>query len=144
MIETPIKAGFPEFVCKKCGKPREKILKSTGNLIAQGGYASKIAIHLGVSPISSLLTKNVKEKAFIGYNSCCKCIIGFEQGIVLDPFMGSGTTALVALKLNRRFEGIETNQKYIEMAMKRIKPYLQLKKSKRDGLTPNIFKYLEI
>jgi len=41
-------------------------------------------------------------------------------GIVLDPFMGAGTTAVVAKKLGRRFIGIELNQKYIEMAERRI------------------------
>jgi DNA modification methylase len=47
-----------------------------------------------------------------------------EGGIVLDPFMGSGTTALAALKLNRRFLGIELNQSYIDMAYKRLEPYM--------------------
>lgn len=41
-------------------------------------------------------------------------------GVVLDPFMGAGTTALVASSLNRRFVGIELNPKYIEIAEKRI------------------------
>jgi len=44
-----------------------------------------------------------------------------ENGIVLDPFMGSGTVAEVALKLNRRFVGIELNPEYIKIAKKRIK-----------------------
>ena len=43
-----------------------------------------------------------------------------ENGIVLDPFIGSGTVAEVALKLNRRFMGIELNPKYCEMAKNRI------------------------
>jgi len=47
-----------------------------------------------------------------------------EGGIVLDPFMGSGTTALMALKLNRRFLGIELNQDYIKIAEARLKPLL--------------------
>lgn len=47
-----------------------------------------------------------------------------QNGIVLDPFIGSGTTALVALKNNRRFFGIELNPKYIEIAVKRIKSFL--------------------
>lgn len=42
------------------------------------------------------------------------------DGIVLDPFMGSGTTAYVALKSGRNFVGIELNPDYIEMAKKRI------------------------
>lgn len=43
-----------------------------------------------------------------------------KGGIVLDPFMGAGTTALVALKLNCQFIGFELNQEYVDMANKRI------------------------
>lgn len=43
-----------------------------------------------------------------------------ENGIVLDPFMGAGTTALVASKLNRNFIGFELNSDYIEIAKKRL------------------------
>lgn len=43
-----------------------------------------------------------------------------ENGIVLDPFMGSGTTAVVARKLGRNYFGIELNPDYIEIAEKRI------------------------
>ncbi len=41
--------------------------------------------------------------------------------IILDPFMGSGTTAAVAKKLKRNFIGIENEKFYIEIARKRIK-----------------------
>jgi len=51
-----------------------------------------------------------------------------EKGIVLDPFFGSGTTGLVALKLNRNFIGIELNPNYIEIAKNRLKPYLEQEK----------------
>lgn len=51
-----------------------------------------------------------------------------ENGIVLDIFFGAGTTGLVALKLNRKFIGIELNSKYIEIATKRLKPFLEQKK----------------
>jgi len=43
-----------------------------------------------------------------------------QGGVVLDPFMGSGTTALVARNLSRKFIGIELNPKYIEIAEKRL------------------------
>ena len=43
-----------------------------------------------------------------------------EGGIVLDPFMGSGTTGLVANKLGRHYVGIELNPQYVEMAKRRI------------------------
>lgn len=44
-----------------------------------------------------------------------------EGGIVLDPFMGSGTTAIVAKSLNRHYIGIELNPEYVEIANNRIK-----------------------
>lgn len=43
-----------------------------------------------------------------------------ENDIVLDPFMGSGTTGEAALKLNRKFIGIEKVESYFEIARKRI------------------------
>jgi site-specific DNA-methyltransferase (adenine-specific) len=43
-----------------------------------------------------------------------------EQGIALDPFIGSGTTGVVAKKHNRNFVGIELVPHYAEMAMRRI------------------------
>lgn len=40
--------------------------------------------------------------------------------LVLDPFMGSGTTALAAVQLGRYFVGTDINKEYIELARKRI------------------------
>ena len=47
-----------------------------------------------------------------------------EGDLVLDPFMGSGTTAKMALLNNRNFIGFELSQEYCRMAEKRIEPYL--------------------
>jgi site-specific DNA-methyltransferase (adenine-specific) len=52
----------------------------------------------------------------------------FKENIVLDPFMGSGTTAIAALKTERRFIGFEINENYVRLANKRIRPYLGQKK----------------
>ncbi|MGQ0793164.1 MAG: DNA-methyltransferase [Deltaproteobacteria bacterium] len=43
--------------------------------------------------------------------------------IVLDPFLGSGTTAIVALSNGRKFVGFEINEKYCDLAVERIKQY---------------------
>lgn len=48
----------------------------------------------------------------------------FEGDIVLDPFMGSGTTALACLETGRRYIGYETQKEYIELANQRIKRHL--------------------
>ena len=44
-----------------------------------------------------------------------------EEGIVLDPFCGSGTTGVVAKKFGRSFIGIDSEERYLEIARKRIK-----------------------
>ena len=43
-----------------------------------------------------------------------------DGGIVLDPFLGSGTTAVVAQRLGRRYIGIESNLEYCDMARNRL------------------------
>jgi len=40
---------------------------------------------------------------------------------ILDPFMGSGTTGVAAIQMGRKFVGIERDEKYFEIACKRIK-----------------------
>ena len=42
------------------------------------------------------------------------------QDLILDPFCGAGTTGVVALRLGRRFIGIELSPEYVEMAKRRI------------------------
>lgn len=44
----------------------------------------------------------------------------FENDIILDPFIGSGTSALAALSLKRKFIGYEINEEYIKLANSRI------------------------
>lgn len=45
------------------------------------------------------------------------------DGIVLDPFLGSGTTSLVAIKHNRKSIGIDISEEYIELSKERINEY---------------------
>jgi len=45
----------------------------------------------------------------------------FKDDIVLDPFIGSGTTALVALKNNRKYVGYDISEEYVKLAEDRIK-----------------------
>jgi DNA modification methylase len=42
------------------------------------------------------------------------------NGVVLDPFIGTGTSGVVALRLNRQFIGLELNPEYVKLANKRI------------------------
>jgi len=47
--------------------------------------------------------------------------------IILDPFMGSGTTAISAVNFKRKYVGIDISPKYCEMARERIKNHRQKK-----------------
>jgi len=47
-----------------------------------------------------------------------------EGGIIYDPFIGVGTTAVCALRANRKFIGSEMSKEYCDIANKNIKPYL--------------------
>jgi DNA modification methylase len=50
----------------------------------------------------------------------CPCGAAWRPGVVLDPFIGSGTTAIVAERLGRDWLGIELNPSYAELATRRI------------------------
>ncbi len=56
-----------------------------------------------------------------------RCIDSTIEGVVLDPFMGSGTTAIAAEILNREWIGVEISEKYCKMAEKRLKEYEKTK-----------------
>ena len=126
LVEIPIKAGCPEFICKKCGKARVKIMDNSERVNTRPGLdIGNMKSGKDIDPNKELhksdLSKyrqQIKYKE-IGYTDC-GCNAGFEPGIVLDPFMGAGTSALVALKQRKRFIGIEIKQEYIDMAKRRI------------------------
>lgn len=136
LIETPIKAGCPEFVCKKCGKAKEKIFEgkseSAFNVGARDTKAGRFNKKWGKTHLTRPHYEKYegdktfagKGKRFSGYTDC-GCNTGFEPGVVLDPFMGAGTTALVALQLGRSFLGCELNKDYIKIAKKRLQPFLK-------------------
>jgi site-specific DNA-methyltransferase (adenine-specific) len=47
----------------------------------------------------------------------------FKGDVVLDPFMGAGSTAIAALKSERKYVGYDIDSEYIELAEERIAPY---------------------
>ena len=128
LIETPIKSGCPEFICKKCGKAREKQYDVWYEPQNGKGYRTQTPKVIGrkegkdsggVSPQEMKYGTAYKRQNFIGYTDC-GCNAGWSSGIILDPFMGSGTVALVARALGRQWVGIELNAEYIEIAERRL------------------------
>lgn len=56
-----------------------------------------------------------------------------EKDLVFDPFSGSSTTGVAALKLNRLFVGCELEEEYISLSIKRLRNYIEQKN------IPNLF-----
>lgn len=95
---------------------------SEGNLIGDG-MANKKSVW-------TVTTKPFKEAHFATFPQdlivdCIKAGCPLD-GLVLDPFMGAGTTALVARKLNRNYIGYELNADYIKIADSRIRKEIGL------------------
>jgi DNA modification methylase len=72
----------------------------------------------------SVSTRKFKEAHFATFPPQLiePCILAGcpEGGVILDPFLGSGTTAIVAERHRRRWIGIELNPEYAEIARRRI------------------------
>ena len=99
--------------------------KTNGNMKAKGNLDTGRNKRT-VWPISNI---GYKEAHFATYpEELCKIPIKAgcpAGGIVLDPFCGSGTTGVAALKQNKKFIGIELNESYIALANKRLRPLFQ-------------------
>jgi DNA modification methylase len=93
LAERPLLATTPERVCANCGEPWHRALeRRDGRLLAVGDL-----------------------------EPTCLCGADSVPGVVLDPFMGTGTTALAAEKHGRDWIGIELNPEYAEMAEQRLR-----------------------
>lgn len=75
--------------------------------------------HLAPYP-KELSDKIVKYYSYIG-------------DVVLDPFMGSGTTAVSCVDLKRQYIGVELHEKYVNMAIKRIKSFSPIRNFYNDN-----------
>jgi DNA modification methylase len=121
LVEPMMLASCPERVCKSCGKPEVAVIEDT--VIDVGKKSQdKTADCVGTSETSALRFKNkIVERKITGYRPTCKCNAGFEPGIILDPFCGSGTTCVVAKRLGRNYVAIELNSDYVRMAEERVR-----------------------
>lgn len=93
-----------------------------GNLLGSGKANKRSVWTVATMPYSEAHFATFPEKLI---TDCIKAGCP-DGGIVLDVFMGAGTTALVARKLNRNFIGIELNPAYIKLAEKRLQEELGL------------------
>lgn len=135
LIKPALMASVPPFICDNCGamfnnKVTEiRVPTRPGNNTGTGKSGTEEDPNSGLhnSPLS---TKRERIIRIVANNNTyqedlCNCTPrSFNHGIVLDPFLGSGTTGLVALKNGRDFIGIELQPYYIEIAKARLSSHL--------------------
>jgi DNA modification methylase len=114
------KERFKQDINQQNGSTRANAgAKNNGNMKAVGDGLTR-----NKRSVWSVSTKPFKEAHFATYppDLIEPCVLAGSpiDGIVLDPFFGSGTTGFVAVKHNRNFIGIEINQEYIKIAEKRL------------------------
>jgi len=117
LVEPAIKAGCPQWICRSCGKPKVRITQTTYDWQTNGKTMGK---KQSSKQMATIPGHAVAKHYTIGWTNC-GCNAGFEPGIVLDPFCGSGTTCFVAKKLGRNFIGIDINREYCRMARERLR-----------------------
>lgn len=132
-LVTPcIKAGTSERgCCRRCGAPWQRIVMRTS--IRPVDYAGKWSRALAQASGRRMLANVCARRQAgedhnhpfppllaVGWKASCAHAMRSVPCAVLDPFCGSGTTGVVALRLGRRFIGIELNPDYVEMARRRI------------------------
>jgi site-specific DNA-methyltransferase (adenine-specific) len=112
--------------------PSKKYLKGGTGLAVQGlskGGSNRWNEQNGVFVRNRRSVWNVPTRAFKGAHFATfppdlikPCIAAGcpENGVVLDCFMGAGTTALVACDLGRNYVGIELNEEYVKIAEQRL------------------------
>jgi len=124
-----VKKTFPFLICPKASKSeRNKGCESLpevtkSNLPLRDGTGEYVENTMGDGSKS---TRNTKTKNFHPTVKPLKLMtylvtLGSCEGdVVLDPFVGSGTSCVVAKKLGRKFIGIEINLAYVEIARRRL------------------------
>ena len=117
------------------GKPKDWIETEDGNFrdTCPSNFWDDISIPYWSMPENTAHPTQKPEKLI------AKLILASsnENDFVFDPFLGSGTTSVVAKKLGRNYSGIEQNPAYCAWAEKRIE--LAQKNKEIQGYTDNIF-----
>ena len=107
----------------KSNQPIQKRLTTFDERIYQIGKPKKFNNNYNIGNIWRIApTKNVEHPCSFPIALPGKCILlcTDEDDLVVDPYLGSGTTALAAIKHNRRFIGIEQNKEYYDLACKSV------------------------
>lgn len=114
LVRRCLTAGCPERVCQECGRPSERIVE-VEKVSTPTNATSYADAHVPDGRDALRASLNVTT---LGWTDCGHG--AYRPGVVLDPFMGSGTTAHVARRMGRHAVGAELNEAYLEIAARRL------------------------
>ena len=119
LVEPCVRAGTSEYgACGECGEPYRRVTSRVEQETRETKTTGPHSQHGSRGHERCDLPTAVEQA---GWAKSCKCdCTGVVPCVVLDPFAGSGTTCLVALREGRAAIGIELNPKYTALAMTRI------------------------
>jgi hypothetical protein len=103
--------------CRACGSPYVREVERTAMVIRRTDWGEKAGNRTAAS--GTMLEPATAKTT--GWSPSCQCKAGPPRPcLVLDPFLGSGTTLLVAQELGRDGVGLELSADYVELARRRI------------------------
>lgn len=117
LIEPMILAGCPAQVCSEGGEPYERVTE-TEPMIIRRTDRSALGQFGRTQSSGTMLKPSVTHT--LGFCPTCNHAAAPRPGIVLDMFMGSGTVALVAMRLGRHYIGCDISQEYVDLANRRL------------------------
>jgi len=123
LVEPMIKSTCPQLICQRCGYPYRVIYRQTERErrgFKDGDKRNNVKRGDGRQGISEWSTLDSDNFSYEGFDDTCSCGSETRPGLVVDPFMGSGTTAVVALNLGRDFIGFDLNPDYVKIAEERV------------------------
>lgn len=131
LVEPCVLAGCPAHVCETCGAPWERVTENATTFEGGSGRAGRSAEDInghgkwrfgGAAGNANLKLGPTLQTRTVGFRPTCRCTAntGAAHGVVLDPFMGSGTVGVVARRHSRHYLGVELNPDYVTLAQERI------------------------
>lgn len=123
-VREPMKPDSASRYAYSFGGPKNIQLKATDNQTAVVGFRD-VTDGRNARSVWTIATEPTPFAHFATMPQTLveRCILAGcpKGGVVLDPFVGSGTTALVARRLDRHYIGCDLNPEYVALATKRLK-----------------------
>lgn len=120
LVVPLIESMCPREVCTACGTPRRRIVDAQRHRSERPNPSDVALAGTGATKRNA---DTWTERTTVGWTAC-DCAAPFRPGIVLDPFVGSGTTLSVSSGHGRTGIGIDLDERNLDLARERVGMFL--------------------